>query len=416
MSEFRFNEKYLSQIPALQQLINLGFEYIAPEQALAQRGGQLVNVLLEDTLREQLKRINQIRYKGCEYEFSEENIQSAIRKIRNIPYQGLQKTNEAVYDLLTLGVALEQTIEGDSKSFSLNYIDWEQPNNNRFQVTAEFPVLRRHSVETARPDIVLFVNGIPLVVIECKAPDEKVEQAVSQSIRNQGADYIPQLFIYAQLVMGVNKTTALYATAGSDKEYWSAWQEREDREDAVDASINTPLTDKQKDRLFSGEFALARGFFDAIESETGRLVTEQDKSIYSLCHPQRLLDLSYRFVVFDNGIKKIARYQQYSVVRSTIRPSQTARQSGPAQGRNDLAHPGVGKILEHGDAGARPGVGYGHGFPAHRTGHRSQGPGQAIGQHFRCLRPESGTGDVRTQPGKTPQEQGGHHHNPDSQV
>ena len=304
MSEFRFNEKYLSQIPALQQLINLGFEYIAPEQALAQRGGQLVNVLLEDTLREQLKRINQIRYKGCEYEFSEENIQSAIRKIRNIPYQGLQKTNEAVYDLLTLGVALEQTIEGDSKSFSLNYIDWEQPNNNRFQVTAEFPVLRRHSVETARPDIVLFVNGIPLVVIECKAPDEKVEQAVSQSIRNQGADYIPQLFIYAQLVMGVNKTTALYATAGSDKEYWSAWQEREDREDAVDASINTPLTDKQKDRLFSGEFALARGFFDAIESETGRLVTEQDKSIYSLCRPERLLDLSYRFVVFDNGIKK----------------------------------------------------------------------------------------------------------------
>ena len=119
MPDFKFNEKYLSQIPALQQLINLGFEYITPEQALAQRGGQLVNVLLEDTLQEQLKRINRIRYKGREYQFSEENIQSAIRKIRNVPYQGLQKTNEAVYDLLTLGVSLEQTIEGDSKSFSL---------------------------------------------------------------------------------------------------------------------------------------------------------------------------------------------------------------------------------------------------------------------------------------------------------
>ena len=345
MSDFRFNEKYLSQIPALQQLINLGFEYITPEQALAQRGGQLVNVLLEDTLREQLKRINCIRYKGHEYQFSEENIQSAIRKIRNIPYQGLQKTNEAVYDLLTLGVALEQTIEGDSKSFSMNYLDWKQPDNNLFQVTAEFPVLRRHSVETARPDIVLFVNGIPLVVIECKAPDEEVEQAISQNIRNQGADYIPQLFIYAQLVMGVNKTTALYATAGSDKEYWSAWQEREDREDAVETSINNPLAPEQKDLLFSGEFALARSFFDALESEKGRLATEQDKSIYSLCRPQRLLDLTYRFVVFDNGIRKIARYQQYFVVHSTIRRLKQRDSQGRRKGGMIWHTQGSGKSL-----------------------------------------------------------------------
>ena len=91
MSGLRFNEKHLSQIPALQQLINLGFEYITPDQAMMQRGNQLINVLLEDTLREQLDRINRIRYKGREYQFSEENIQSAIRKIRNIPYQGLQK-------------------------------------------------------------------------------------------------------------------------------------------------------------------------------------------------------------------------------------------------------------------------------------------------------------------------------------
>lgn len=345
MPGFRFNEKYLSQIPALQQLINLGFEYITPEQALAQRGGQLINVLLEDTLREQLQRINRIRYKGRGYQFSEENIQSAIRKIRNIPYQGLQKTNEAAYDLLTLGAALEQAIKGDSKSFSLNYIDWKQPDNNRFQVTAEFPVLRRHSVETARPDIVLFVNGIPMAVIDCKAPGEKVEQAVSKNICNQGGGYIPQLFIYAQLVMGVNKTKALYATAGSDKEYWSAWQERQDREDAIETGINTPLTDEQKDRLFSGDFGSARGFFDALENEKGRLVTEQDKSIYSLCRPERLLDLSYRFVVFDNGIKKIARYQQYFVVHSTMRRLRQHDSQGRRKGGMIWHTHGSGKSL-----------------------------------------------------------------------
>ena len=250
-----------------------------------------------------------------------------------------------MYDLLTLGVALEQTIEGASRSFSLNYIDWKQPHNNLFQVTAEFPVLRRHSVETARPDIVLFVNGIPLVVIECKAPGGKVEQAISRNIRNQGADYIPQLFIYSQLVMAINKTAALYATAGSDEQYWSAWQEREDREDAVDAGINTPLTHEQKDRLFSGDFAPARGFFDSLESENGCLVTEQDKLIYSLCRPQRLLDLSYRFVVFDNGTRKIARYQQYFAVHSTIRRLRQHDSQGRRKGGMIWHTQGSGKSL-----------------------------------------------------------------------
>ena len=78
---FRVNEKYLSQIPALQQLINLGFKYLTPEQALAERQGKAVNVLLEGILNSQLKEINRIQYKGREFLFSEENILSAIQKL-----------------------------------------------------------------------------------------------------------------------------------------------------------------------------------------------------------------------------------------------------------------------------------------------------------------------------------------------
>ena len=81
-------------------------------------------------------------------------------------------------------------MESDSKSYTLNYIDWKNPANNVFHATAEFAVERARSTETARPDIVLFVNGIPLVVIECKGPDVDVEQAISQTIRNQGEEYI----------------------------------------------------------------------------------------------------------------------------------------------------------------------------------------------------------------------------------
>jgi len=318
MEGFRFNEKYLSQIPALQVLVNLGFEYLTPEQVLAERGGKLGNVLLEGVLRKQLKAINRIQYKGQEFLFSEENIQSAIQRLKSVKYDGLQKTNGAIYDLLTLGTALEQTIEGDSKSFNLRYVDWQNWERNTFHVTAEFSVERSRSTETARPDIVLFMNGIPFSVIECKSPSVEVEQAISQCIRNQQDEYLPKLFTYVQLVMGVNKNAARYATAGTPAKFWSLWQELRDKERDVVATVNAPLKAQDKDALFSGDFARARKFFDALEAKSERQVTEQDKMLYSLCRPERLLELIYKFIVYEGGIKKIARYQQYFVVKATL--------------------------------------------------------------------------------------------------
>lgn len=342
---FRFNEEYLSQIPALQELIALGYEYLSPEQALAMRGGKNSNVLLEGVLREQLKKFNSIHYKGKDYHFSEANIQEAIQKIKNVKYDGLQKTNEVIYDLITLGTALEQTVEGNSKSFNLNYIDWKTPSNNVFHVVPEFAVERNRSVETARPDIVLFVNGIPLAVIECKSPKVELEQAVSQNIRNQGDEYIPKLFTYVQLVMGVNKNAAQYATAGTPAKFWGVWNELEDKEEKITKIINTPLSDEQRDALFSGEFAPARGFFDALENEGERMLTEQDKAIYSLCRPERLLELTYRFTLFDAGIKKIARYQQFFVVRSIMKRIMQRDRGGKRSGGVVWQTQGSGKSL-----------------------------------------------------------------------
>ena len=345
MTTFHDTEKYLSQIPALQVLIALGYEYLSPEQALAMRGGKNSNVLLESVLREQLKKFNSIQYKGKNYHFSEANIQEAIQKIKNVKYDGLQKTNEVIYDLITLGTALEQTVEGNNKSFNLNYIDWKIPSNNVFHVVPEFAVERNRSVETARPDIVLFVNGIPLAVIECKSPKVEVEQAVSQNIRNQGDEYIPKLFTYMQLVMGVNKNAAQYATAGTPAKFWGVWNELEDKEDKIIKIINTPLSDDKKNALFSGEFAPARGFFDALENEGERMLTEQDKALYSLCRPERLLELTYRFTLFDGGIKKIARYQQFFVVRSILHRIRPRDQRGKRTGGVIWHTQGSGKSL-----------------------------------------------------------------------
>lgn len=322
MDSFRFNEKHLSQIPALQLLANLGYRYLTPEQALAMRGGRLSNVLLEEVLRDSLKSINRIQHKGENYLFSEENLQSAIQRLKNVKYDGLLKTNEAVYDLLTLGVALEQSVEGAARSFTLNYVDWKNPENNVYHVTAEFPVERTRSHETARPDIVLFVNGIPFAVIECKSPNTEVAQAVSQMIRNQRDEYIPTLFTYAQLVVGTNKNHCKYATVGTAAKYWAVWREEREEKDedgaALRAVLDQPLPQEAKAGLYE---LLAEGFGvrepDA-EYLVRRALTEQDRTIYALCRPERLLRMALQFTVFDGGRRKIARYQQFFAVERIL--------------------------------------------------------------------------------------------------
>ena len=322
MSSFRFNEKHLSQIPALQLLANLGYRYLTPAEALAMRGGRLSNVLLEEVLRDSLKRINRIQHKGDSYLFSEENLQSAIQRLKNVKYDGLLKTNEAVYDLLTLGVALEQSVEGAVRSFTLNYIDWKNPGNNVYHVTAEFSVERTRSHDTARPDIVLFVNGIPFAVIECKSPNMEVAQAVSQMIRNQRDEYIPALFTYAQLVISSNKNHCKYATVGTPAKYWSVWREEREEKDedgaALRAVLDLALPKEAKAGLYE---LLAEGFGvrePSAEYLVRRALTEQDRTIYALCRPERLLRMALLFTVFDGGRRKIARYQQFFAVERIL--------------------------------------------------------------------------------------------------
>jgi type I restriction enzyme R subunit len=349
MSSFRFDEKHLSQIPALQLLVNLGFTYLTPTQALAMRGGRQSNVLLEEVLRESLKRINRIQHKGGSYLFSEENLQSAIQRLKNVKYDGLLKTNEAVYDLLTLGVALEQSVEGDVRSFTLNYIDWRNPENNFYHVSAEFSVERTRSHETARPDIVLFVNGIPFAVIECKSPKTDVAQAVSQMIRNQRDEYIPALFTYVQLVIGTNKNHCKYATVGTAAKYWAVWREEHEEKDedgaVLRAVLDRPLPQDAKAGLYE---LLAEGFGvrePEAEYLVRRALTEQDRTLYALCRPERLLRMALQFTVFDGGRRKISRYQQFFAVERIVERVRRRDEAGRRAGGIVWHTQGSGKSL-----------------------------------------------------------------------
>jgi type I restriction enzyme, R subunit len=318
------SEDHVSQIPALQLLQNLGWKYLTPDEALAERGGRLSNVILDGVLERQLRAMNRVRYRGEELPFSESSIITAIQALKSIVSDGLIRTNEKVYDLLALGKSLQQSIQGDVKSFTLQYIDWYGPERNAYHVTEEFAVERRGNKETYRVDLALFVNGIPLAIIECKRPDlppgqDPIEQAISQQIRNQKDDGIPSLFIYSQLLLAVSKNDAKYGTTGTPEKFWAKWKEIGEDDEKLQATVNRPLSIEQKDRLFKDRFAYVRLFFDSIDVEGGRALTAQDRLLWSLCRPERLLELSHKYVIFDAGEKKIARYQQYFAVRNILK-------------------------------------------------------------------------------------------------
>ncbi len=345
-------EDHISQIPALQLLQNMGYTYLTQQEALSLRGGRGSEVILAGILEEWLRKHNGITYKGEKYSFSEGNIQTAIHALKPVLMEGPIVVNEKIYDLLCLGKSLEQSIMGDVKSFTLQYIDWEHPENNVYHVTEEFQVERTGSRETRIPDVILFVNGIPLVVIECKRPampgketNDPLEQAISQQIRNQKEDEIPKLFIYSQILMGVSKNDAKYATSGTGMKFWANWKELADNDSKIGTLINQPLTAKQKDRLFALRDSAVRHFFDELEKAGPREITAQDRAIFGLCRPDRLLELTYRFIVFDAGSKKIARYQQYFCVRKIMDRILALDRDGRRQGGVVWHTQGSGKSL-----------------------------------------------------------------------
>jgi type I restriction enzyme R subunit len=295
VSTIDFKESAISRQPAVELLKKSGYEYLSPEQALELRDGKTTNVLLMPVLREQLEKINSIRMSASRTtSFSVQNIENGIEALRNVPMdEGFIGGSEYVHNLLTLGKTLEQSIDGDRKSFTLNYVDWKYPERNVFHVTEEFTVSRTGTNKSYRPDIVLFVNGVPLCIVECKRPDVKdsLEQSVSQHLRNQHDDGIRSLYVYSALLVGVNTIDGTYATVGTPAKFWAKWHEQ--------------FADGNMEKLHAASLQRLTG---------NRQPSEQDAYLYNLCRPERLLELMFHFTVYDEGVKKIARYQQYFAI------------------------------------------------------------------------------------------------------
>jgi type I restriction enzyme R subunit len=194
-----------------------------------------------------------------------------LKKSANRSHVGLYDLNKETYSLLRYGIKVREGL--GKKSQTVWPIDWEHPENNHFAIAEEVTI---RGNRTKRPDVVLYVNGIALGVIELKRSIISVSEGIRQNIGNQKEEFIKTFFSTVQLVMVGNDTEGLrYGTTGTEEEFYMSWKET------------------------------------GLENE-GRL----DKSILQLCEKKRFLEIIHDFVVFDSGIKKTCRHNQYFGVKA----------------------------------------------------------------------------------------------------
>ncbi len=331
-------ELYSSHIPALATLVSLGWGYLSPEACLSARGGNQ-GVVLRDVLVEQLRR-RTFDYKGQTYPLSTNAIDQIVRELTSPALnEGLITANEKLYNAITLGVTVTEFVDGKKHSVTVPIIDWAHPLANSFVASEEMEVLAVPGTHTRRPDIVGFVNGIPLLVIEAKRPDSgnpnksMVDEGISQTIRNQGQEEIPHLFAYAHLLLSIGMTEGRYGTTKTPRKFWAQWREEEFSEDHFRQIKNDAKETDLRAALLKNHAREVREHFQHLWSDE-QAVTAQDRLLIGLCAPERMLEFVSSYVLFDRKVNKIvARHQQFFGIRallnqiSRIKPD-GARESG----------------------------------------------------------------------------------------
>jgi type I restriction enzyme R subunit len=320
-------EQYSAHLPALHLLCNLGWNFQTTTQALSLRGSTR-EVLLKGRLVEVLQ-TRRYEYKGEWYPLSPSGIEQIVRELSALSLaEGLMPANERLYGKLALGITVTEFMpDGKKHQPTIAVIDWTDPSSNRWDVTEELEVLSAQGTHHRTPDVVAYVNGIPLVVIEAKRPESgggshpskaMVQEGISQHLRNQRPDEIPNLFAYAQLLLSISQTEGRYGTTHTAAKFWAKWREEEFDDAHLQAVKNAPLRPDVRAALFEGKPASLATYFDTLWSAPMQ-ATEQDRLLVSLLTPSRLLEFLRGYVLFDRKVGKIvARYQQFFGIRALL--------------------------------------------------------------------------------------------------
>jgi type I restriction enzyme R subunit len=207
--------------------------------------------------------------------YSQAHITKALHELRvtaNNYNESLYTNNKNVYKLLRYGVQIKA--EAGENFESVQLIDWQNPGKNDFAIAEEVTVLGNRE---KRPDIVLYVNGIALGVLELKRSIVSIGDGIRQSIVNQQRKFIQSFFSTIQFVFAGNDTEGLrYGTIGTSEKFFLKWKEYEEDDSLL----------------------------------------QLDKYLLKICNKQRLIEIIYDFVLFDGGIKKLPRTHQYFGIKA----------------------------------------------------------------------------------------------------
>ncbi len=222
-------------------------------------------------------------------------ITNAIRQFKQAATMGdgkkLYHANKEVYSLLRYGVKVRQGQGENTKTVWL--IDWDNPHNNAFAIAEEVSIKGEN---TKRPDIVIYVNGIALGVIELKRSSVSVSEGIRQNLDNQKKIFIRDFFSTMQLVMAGNDTEGLrYGTVETPEKHYYGWKEE-------NPAYNAEVDERSKKYLTIDDVDYANDILDF--------------DIINLCNKARFLEIMHNFIVFDAGYKKTCRQNQYFGVKA----------------------------------------------------------------------------------------------------
>lgn len=216
--------------------------------------------------------------------------------------QGLYSANKTVYNLLKYSHPVS---DADGENVSVYYIDFENPANNHFAIAEEVTV--SSSFGSKRPDLVIYINGIAVAVIELKKSSVSVADGIRQNLTNQKQDFIESFFTTIQYCLAANESEGVrYGTIATPEKKYLTWKQEAFRERLQELDDNDLIIDDKSST------------FDGVLFE----------SFYSLFNKVRFLDLIHNFIIFDNGVKKVCRYNQYYAIHRTYNRITTQKKGG----------------------------------------------------------------------------------------
>ncbi len=321
--------------PAIEQLQKLGWTYVsgvtlAPvlpvDGSPTGERGYYRDVVLTNRLEAGIQRLNPW--------ISDENLRKVMREFTHPNHAGLMEFNHAIYQTLVNYLSVEQDLGKGRKGQTVKVIDFENPDNNEFLCTNQFKV--EGANQNIIPDVVCFVNGLPLAVIECKSPylSSPMAEGIDQLRRyanlrrpedDEGAQ---RLFWYNQLMVSTCRDQARVGTISSTAQHYGDWK---DAYPFTDASIREllakPLPEMGQGAVKAGEMPFPEYVVNAKSVAYGDttntvVLTAQERLLAGMFNPASFLDLIQNFILYEpvDGrlIKKVARYQQYRAVNKVI--------------------------------------------------------------------------------------------------